>query len=70
MDITVRKKFASYPESVRPQLMQLRKAIFEVAEDERLGTLSETLKWGEPSYLVQHGSTVRIERPLHKVKER
>lgn len=54
----------SYPEAVQPGLLELRRLIFETAEDiERVGTIEETLKWGQPSYLTSEtrsGSTTRI----------
>ena len=41
--------------------MRLRELIFDVAEgNPDIGDLQETLKWGEPSYLADEGSTVRI----------
>ena len=44
--------------------MGLRQLIFEVAADtEGVGELTETLKWGQPSYLTENtksGSTIRI----------
>lgn len=41
--------------------MFLRQLIINVAsETPDIGDLEETLKWGEPSYLVKGGSTVRI----------
>jgi len=46
-------------------LMALRELIFDVAAGtEGVGPLSETLKWGQPSYLTEQtgsGSTVRID---------
>ena len=55
-------KFQSYPKAIRQKLMRLRQLIFEVAlEIEKIGDLEETLKWGEPSYVTQGGSTVRID---------
>lgn len=52
--------------------MFLRQLIIDVAsETPGVGTLEEALKWGEPSYLVKGGSTVRIgwkeTRPSHYV---
>ena len=35
--------------------------MFSVAENHNLGEVQETLKWGEPSYLVNKGSPVRID---------
>ena len=51
----------SYPDDVRRKLLHLRQLILEAAlEDPQTGSLEETLKWGEPSYLAKGGSTVRI----------
>ena len=53
--------FNSYPESVKKQMLHLRTLVLEVAlEIEGLEKLEETLKWGEPSYLTKHGSTLRM----------
>ena len=43
-------------------MQRLRTLILSTAE-ETAGVLKleETLKWGEPSYLTKHGSTVRID---------
>ena len=52
----------SYPSVPSGKLLLLRELIFRVAEEtEGLDFLEETLKWGEPSYLTKHGSTVRID---------
>jgi len=54
--------FDSYPKHMREKLMFLRQLVFETAlETEGVGVLEETLKWGEPSYLVKGGSTIRID---------
>ncbi|WP_438711867.1 DUF1801 domain-containing protein [Aquimarina muelleri] len=51
-----------YPESVLLQMQRLRELIIETASAiEGLTELEETLKWGEPSYLTKHGSTIRID---------
>lgn len=53
--------FKSYPEDMRRKLMFLRQLVIDVVSDTPdIGDLKETLKWGEPSYLVKGGSTVRI----------
>ena len=47
---------------MRTKLLLLRQLIFETAANTAgVGDLDETLKWGEPSYLARHGSTVRID---------
>lgn len=60
-DPRVEPKFQTYPTEIRPKIDALRQLILEVAsEDESIGPIEETLKWGEPSYLAKKGSTVRI----------
>lgn len=54
-------KFASYPIEAQKQLENVRRLILTVAEDNGLGAVEETLKWGEASYLVNGGSTIRID---------
>jgi hypothetical protein len=64
--------FESYPAPIRRKLMALRELVFSTAaKTAGVGTLEETLKWGEPAYLTtqsKSGSTVRIAwkpaRPL------
>jgi len=58
----VKLKFESYPEAIKPKLEYLRQLIIGVAKDtESITAIEETLKWGEPSYLVKKGSTLRID---------
>jgi Domain of unknown function (DU1801) len=61
MEISVAKKYESYPDNAKIFFMKIRAVIFEVAENEGLGDVEETLKWGEPSYLVKGGSTIRVD---------
>jgi hypothetical protein len=62
IDDRMEAKFASYPENVRPKLDFLRNLIVETAKgDDRIKSIEETLKWGEPSYLAKKGSTIRID---------
>jgi len=60
---------ASYPENVQVTLLKLRKLIFEVAESLDIKNVEETLKWGEPSYLVKGGSTLRFDWKASKPEE-
>ncbi|MHA1572057.1 MAG: DUF1801 domain-containing protein, partial [Alphaproteobacteria bacterium] len=57
--------FDAYPAALRRRLMALRQLIFETAAlSEGVGPLTETLKWGQPSYLTQQsgsGTTIRID---------
>ncbi|MEM9983118.1 MAG: DUF1801 domain-containing protein [Bacteroidota bacterium] len=55
-------KWAAYPEVVRSKLKVLQQLIVEVAESlPEIQQIEETLKWGEPSYIVQRGSTIRMD---------
>ena len=55
----------SYPKNVQKQALALRALIFSTAQqDKRIGPLTETLKWREPSYLTQvtkSGTTLRFD---------
>ena len=65
-DPAVAAVFKAYPAALRRRLMALRELVFDVAARiEGVGALTETLKWGQPSYLTREtrsGSTVRIDR--------
>jgi hypothetical protein len=59
---SVKLVFDKYPEEVRTQLIRLRELVLESARElDGISTLEETLKWGEPSYLVKKGSTIRMD---------
>lgn len=54
--------FKNYPKQVLKKLLHLRKLILETANEiAEIIEIEETLKWGEPSYLVKKGSTIRID---------
>jgi len=56
--------FNTFDKEVRQKLLGLRQLIFATAaETKGVGSLEETLKWGQPSYLTRapkSGSTIRI----------
>jgi len=59
----VKQVFNSYPEEVRRKLFEIRDIIFSTALKMNIGEVEETLKWGEPSYILKEsndGSTIRI----------
>jgi len=61
-DPRVDVKFNAYPSKVRKKLANLRRLIMEAAAENDLSMeVEETLKWGEPSYLVKKGSTIRMD---------
>ena len=57
----VQSVFDGYPSKAKEKLLHLRALILEVAEENGLTDLEETLKWGEPCYLTKHGSTLRMD---------
>ncbi|MCP5373067.1 MAG: DUF1801 domain-containing protein [Hyphomicrobiales bacterium] len=53
----------AYPPAARRRFEELRRLVYQVAEREGAGPLTETLKWGEPAYLTaasKAGTTVRL----------
>lgn len=57
----VAEAFNRYPKPIRENLMFLRQLVLDAAsETEGVGTVEETLKWGEPSYVTKGGSTIRM----------
>jgi hypothetical protein len=60
----VARAFAAYPREMRRKLLALRALIFRTAAlTDGVGSLEETLKWGEPAYVTAESksrSTVRI----------
>lgn len=58
----VAKKFKAYPKDIAEKMNKLRELVLETAaEQDHITELEETLKWGEPSYLVKKGSTIRMD---------
>jgi hypothetical protein len=57
----VAEVFNHYPKQIRQKLMELRQLVLDTASEiEGAGEFEETLKWGEPSYLIKNGSTIRM----------
>jgi hypothetical protein len=65
-DPDVAALFQALPPVLRGRLLALRELVFETARTTPgVGALTETLKWGQPSYLTREtgsGSTVRIDQ--------
>ncbi len=61
-DANVAAAFAAFPEDVRAGLLALRAQILAVALAEGI-PLEESLRWGQPAYLAQKGSTIRLGVP-------
>lgn len=60
MDKGVKQRFDVYPKAIKDYMLSLRILILDVAKLLEQ-PVEETLKWGEPSYLVKSGSTVRMD---------
>jgi len=57
----VKAVYDAYPASAREPLLKLRALVFETAKAlPETGPITETLKWGEPSYLSKAGTTIRL----------
>ena len=57
----MQQKFSVYPCAAKDALLTLRAIILDLAMQNNLQELEETLKWGQPSYLGKHASTIRID---------
>jgi len=57
---TINELVKAYPEPVKSLFHEIRSLIFDVALDKQLGSIEETLKWGQPAYLCKSGSTIRV----------
>ena len=61
----VAEVFATYPNAIRARLSELRDMIYQVAAmTEGVGSIDESLRWQQPSYLTpetRSGSTIRID---------
>ncbi len=58
---SVEEVFVNYPMNIQERMLALRDLIHTTSEKMEIGShLTETLKWGEPSYLCKNGTTIRI----------
>lgn len=58
----VEEVFNKYPEEIQVKMRFLRQLVLQVAHElDEISEIEETLKWGEPSYLTPHGSTLRMD---------
>ena len=73
MDEQINAAYDRFDDLVRKRLFEIRHLIFDIAGNHyEIGPVTETLKWGEPSYLTEKsksGTTVRLsnvkDRPGH-----
>lgn len=50
-----------YPYAAKEKLAHLHALVVSVAQEDGITDLTESLKWGEPSYTCQSGSTIRMD---------
>lgn len=66
MDADVKTRYAGYPAEYREPLLQIRALIFDVAgKIPAVGGLTESLKWGQPTYstvTAKTGTPIRLDR--------
>ncbi|WP_158857234.1 DUF1801 domain-containing protein [Lunatibacter salilacus] len=61
-DPKVNEIFSNYPDSVRDKMLYLKELVIQTAEETAgIEELEITLKWGEPSFVTKHGSTLRMD---------
>ena len=53
-------KLQSEPVGMADKLLVLRQLIIDVAIEENINSLEETLKWNQVSYITKQGSTIRL----------
>ena len=57
----LRSAFDAVPDDVRRRWTELRELVFETAaQTAGVGGVTESLKWGEPSYAVRSGTPIRL----------
>ncbi len=57
----VKEVFENYPLKLQGKLLELRELIVKTADEcKDIKKFEETLKWGEPSYVSNIGSTIRL----------
>ena len=61
--------YAGYPAPARRRLLALRDLILATAESRQIGTIRECLKWGEPAYLTEGGTTIRLAWSAKRPKQ-
>lgn len=65
-----KKILSALPRDIFIKLSIVRELIFKTAcEIKEINKLEETLKWGEPAYLCEQGSTIRINAKKSSSKE-
>jgi hypothetical protein len=59
--MNVKSKIEAPPETANLFLLSICELMHAIAKEENLGTVTESLKWGEPSFQAKKGSPVRMD---------
>ncbi|MBX2847582.1 MAG: DUF1801 domain-containing protein [Acidiferrobacterales bacterium] len=57
----INDKVSVYPTKAKARFKTIQKLIHEIADKEGHDRAQETLKWGEPAFLVKGGSALRVD---------
>ncbi|TBR41412.1 DUF1801 domain-containing protein [Marinomonas agarivorans] len=57
----IEQKYQVYPAPAQDMFLQLRALLFATADNDMDYPLEETTKWGEPSYIMKGGTTIRLD---------
>lgn len=66
MENSINTVFNNYPVEYRDKLLEIRKLIYDIASDiPEVGTIEESLKWGQPTYSTtktKAGTPIRLDK--------
>lgn len=65
-NILMKKKFDTYPLNIKRKLLRLRDLLYEVANENKINNIEESLKWGQPSFTTKGASPIRIDWEVKK----
>ena len=55
----VNKVISAYPDEAKKKIIYIVDLIFETADEINAGKITESIKWGEPSFCVKNGTPIR-----------
>lgn len=61
MSMQFKNAIANYSNFAKEGLNSCRVLVLQAADNLGITDLEETLKWGEPSFLTKHGTTIRMD---------
>lgn len=55
------ERFNTYPKTAKALAFRMKEILYEVAKDEKIDLIEESLKWGEPCFKAPDGSPIRMD---------